>query len=81
MAILIPRQPNDYVQVGPYIIPPKSYNCVNIWHVHHDPKIWNNPNQYDPERFLNGEKRHPYSWIPFSGGPRNWYEYNHIFLF
>ncbi|CAG8705103.1 998_t:CDS:10, partial [Rhizophagus irregularis] len=64
-------RPNDYVQVGPYIIPPKSYNCVNVWHVHHDPKIWKNPNQWDPERFLNGEKRHPYSWIPFSGGPRN----------
>ncbi|GES79101.1 cytochrome P450 [Rhizophagus clarus] len=71
LAVLIPRQPNDYIQVGPYIIPPKSYNCVNIWHVHHDPKLWKNPNKYDPERFLNGEKRHPFAWIPFSGGPRN----------
>ncbi|CAI2163633.1 12426_t:CDS:2 [Funneliformis geosporum] len=71
LAILIPRQPNDYVQVGPYMIPPESYTCVNVWHVHHDPKIWENPNQFDPERFLNGEKRHPYSFIPFSAGPRN----------
>ena len=73
MTVLIPRQPKDYVRIGPYLIPPKSYNCVNIWHVHHDPKLWKNPNQFDPERFLNGEKRHPFAWIPFSGGPRNWY--------
>ncbi|CAG8492785.1 7324_t:CDS:2 [Funneliformis caledonium] len=71
LAILIPRQPNDYVQVGPYMIPPDSYTCVNVWHVHHDPNIWENPYQFDPERFLNGEKRHPYSFIPFSAGPRN----------
>ncbi|GET01443.1 cytochrome P450 [Rhizophagus clarus] len=35
-------------------------------------KHWENPKQYNPERFLNNnEKRHPFSWIPFSSGPRN----------
>ena len=47
---------------------------INTWKIHRDPKYWENPNQYNPERFLSSdEKRDKFAWIPFSAGPRNWY--------
>ncbi|CAB4378828.1 unnamed protein product [Rhizophagus irregularis] len=53
----------------PHII--NSTVIVNAWQIHHNPQYWENPKQYNPERFLNNEKRHPFAWIPFSAGPRN----------
>ena len=46
---------------------------INIRTIHHDPDIWENPDEYDPLRFhpSNVEGRHPFAYIPFSGGQRN----------
>ena len=41
--------------------------------VHHDPKYYPNPEQWEPERFMP-ENKHlltPYTYIPFGAGPRN----------
>ncbi|PKC03367.1 cytochrome P450 [Rhizophagus irregularis] len=59
------------VKIDKYTLPINTTLLVNAWQIHHDPKYWENPKQYNPERFLNNEKRHPFAWIPFSAGPRN----------
>ncbi|CAG8687235.1 6938_t:CDS:2, partial [Funneliformis mosseae] len=68
---IIPRKLTKPMKIGPYLIPANIICTTNIWQINHDPKYWENPEQYNPERFLNNEKIHPFSWIPFSTGVRN----------
>jgi len=56
-----------------YLIPTGTTLVLNIYGVHRDPNFWSNPEVFDPDRFLPERicKSHPYSYIPFSAGPRN----------
>ncbi|GBC24074.2 cytochrome P450 [Rhizophagus irregularis DAOM 181602=DAOM 197198] len=70
--ILTVRRLKKPIKVGSYILPINSTCMINTWKIHRDPKYWENPNQYNPERFLSSdEKRDKFAWIPFSAGPRN----------
>ncbi|CAK1581343.1 unnamed protein product [Parnassius mnemosyne] len=44
---------------------------VHIYDMHRRENIYPEAEAFKPERFLNGEVRHPYAYIPFSAGPRN----------
>lgn len=41
--------------------------------LHHNPRYWSEPKKFIPERFLpeNSKNRDPYSFIPYSTGPRS----------
>ncbi|XP_054263603.1 cytochrome P450 4g15-like [Macrosteles quadrilineatus] len=55
------------------VLPAGSYIHVGMLGVHMNPKIYPDPDKFDPERFSaeNSANRHKFSLLPFSGGPRN----------
>lgn len=54
------------------ILPAGSSSVLAIINTHRSEKYWPDPLKFDPDRFLPEEvaKRHPYSFVPFAGGPR-----------
>lgn len=55
------------------IIPRRTQIVIDSEMLHRNPRDWTDPDRFIPERFLpeNSKDRDPYSFIPFSGGPRN----------
>lgn len=43
-----------------------------IYGTHHSPKLWDDPERFDPSRFERDKLKsyHPYAYYPFGGGPR-----------
>lgn len=69
---MIARGLSQSIRVGSTEIPAGTTGLVHIYHIHRNPFVWDRPNVFDPERFLDPTvKRHPYAYIPFSAGPRN----------
>ena len=71
-AWLIPRRNLNADRVGPYIIPAGSDIFISPYFLQRDPNVWNQPNEFKPERFMpsNPQDHHKLSNIPFSAGPR-----------
>ncbi|XP_071576478.1 cytochrome P450 4C1-like [Temnothorax nylanderi] len=72
-VFLISRIPAEDVKLQSYLVPAGTFLHLNIYAVHRDPNFWSNPEVFDPDRFLpeRSRNRHPYSYLPFSAGPRN----------
>jgi cytochrome P450 len=69
---IIPREVVEDDVIGSYAIPAGSIVFLSPYVMHRDPTCWDNPEAFDPVRFLpaNVEKRHRFSYIPFVLGPR-----------
>jgi cytochrome P450 len=56
--------------VGGYELPPGAEVLVSPWITHRHPGFWDEPERFDPWRFVGEHDRPPYAWFPFGGGPR-----------
>lgn len=58
---------------GPYIIPRGATVTVATVKLHRNPKVYDNPNIFNPDNFLPERQanRHYYAFVPFSAGPRS----------
>lgn len=48
-----------------------SSAVILVHYLHRNPAVWERPDEFIPERFMEATKRHPYAYVPFSAGPRN----------
>jgi len=71
---VIGRETQAKIQIDEFEIPAGITLLVNFYTLHRRPDIWGEQaNEFNPDNFLPEfvEKRHPYSFLPFSGGQRN----------
>jgi len=52
-------------------IPKDSILSIGLYALHHDSRYWDNPYNFDPDRWDNPKCKEPFVFIPFSAGQRN----------
>ncbi|CAI5472423.1 unnamed protein product [Closterium sp. Yama58-4] len=74
VPLLIPHVTTASVYLGGYTIPPNTIIQINGWGLAHDPKVWTNPDGFDPSRFLGPSAPdvtgQDFSVLPFGSGRR-----------
>lgn len=55
-----------------YSIPAGAFLIMSPYVMHHHPRYWDEPEKFDPDRFLpeRSGDRHRFVYFPFGGGPR-----------
>jgi cytochrome P450 len=66
------RQALTRVEVGGFQFPRGAEFVMSPWVVHRDPKLFPDPERFDPQRWRDGlQQRLPrFAYLPFGGGPR-----------
>ncbi len=70
-AWAIGRRVTGDLDAGGYRIPAGSVVVVSPWLLHHDPRWWEAPGAFRPERWLTDDPSRPrLAYLPFGAGPR-----------
>jgi cytochrome P450 len=67
---ILPRQAGEAMRIGKVDVEKDALVLVVPWLLHRSPDLWEAPHEFRPERFLGDARPRPYSYIPFSAGPR-----------
>ncbi|XP_012850486.1 PREDICTED: flavonoid 3'-monooxygenase-like [Erythranthe guttata] len=73
LPLLVPHCPSATCNVAGYTIPKGARIFVNVWAIHRDPSVWENPLDFRPERFSDGEwdySGNDFNYFPFGSGRR-----------
>ncbi|KAM7280017.1 hypothetical protein ACFE04_007151 [Oxalis oulophora] len=74
--LLGPREAMDDCSIAGYEVPAGTRLIVNVWKIQRDPSVWDNPSEFQPERFLTSHvnvdvKGQQFELIPFGSGRRS----------
>lgn len=71
-AWIISRRAIEACELGGYPIPNGAAVIMSQWVMHRDPRYFEQPEQFQPDRWLDGleDRLPPFAYFPFSGGPR-----------
>lgn len=69
---LFERKVKQEIRISRYRIPAGSTVAIFCYHIHRNPKWWEDAGSFKPERFSgeSGKKIGRYTYLPFGGGPR-----------
>lgn len=69
---IIGRSPSEDVEIGGFDVPAKSLVFVSQWVTHRHPRFWEDPEGFDPDRWLpeRAKGMHRHQFFPFAAGPR-----------
>uniref|UniRef100_A0A1J3J953 Cytochrome P450 76C4 n=1 Tax=Noccaea caerulescens TaxID=107243 RepID=A0A1J3J953_NOCCA len=71
--LLAPRKAEADAEVLGFMVPKDTQILVNVWAIGRDPSVWDNPTQFEPERFMGKDidvKGKDYELLPFGAGRR-----------
>nr|QWK52237.1 cytochrome P450 71B17 [Isatis tinctoria] len=71
--LLLPRETMAHIKVQGFDIPPKRRILINAWAIARDPKLWTNPEEFNPERFIDSPvdyRGQHFELLPFGSGRR-----------
>ncbi|XP_030950061.1 cytochrome P450 81Q32-like [Quercus lobata] len=69
--LLVPHESSEDCMVGGFKVPGGTILLVNMWAIHNDPKIWDEPRSFKPKRFEGFEGvRDGFKFVPFGSGRR-----------
>ncbi|KAF4364639.1 hypothetical protein G4B88_028562 [Cannabis sativa] len=71
--LLVPHYSSNDCNICGYDVPRDTILLVNVWAIHRDPKLWEDAENFKPERFenINIENEFGYKLMPFGVGRRS----------
>ncbi|KAK3025574.1 hypothetical protein RJ639_040313 [Escallonia herrerae] len=70
---LMPRESKEDCEINGYYIPAKTKAIINVWAIGRDPKHWDDPNCFKPERLHQSSINYTgtnFEYLPFGAGTR-----------
>jgi len=70
-AYVLARRTARDTELGGHPVAAGTIVLVSPWVTHRHPDWWDEPERFDPWRFMGGDRRAKQAWFPFGGGARS----------